>query len=131
MFVVFPAFTSQNKRFQNVTRKAIREDNTCKTMGGQIKLKNNEAFELSGCLARLAQSKVFQDLKIVCQVLCICCLAFRHFLGNLLVVGDEHCTLQPNASLLLAVYVQHTHAILSIADVERQNICKTPSISHL
>ena len=80
VFLVFPAFTLQNKRFQNVTRKTIREDNTCKTMGGQIKLKNNEAFALSGCLARLAQSKVFQDLKIVCQVLCISCLAkaFKH-----------------------------------------------------
>ena len=75
-------------------------------MGGQIKLKNNEAFELSGCLIRLAQSKVFQDLKIVCQVLCICCLAkaFRHFLGNLLVVGD----VQPNTSLLSSVYVYNS-----------------------
>ena len=80
VFLVFPAFTLQNKRFQNVPGKTIREDNTCKTMSGQIKLKNNEAFELSGCLARLAQSKVFQDLKIVCQVLCFCCLAkaFKH-----------------------------------------------------
>ena len=95
-------------------------------MGGQIKLKNNEALELSGCLARLAQSKVFQDLRIVCQVLCICCLAkaFRHFSGNLLVVGDEHCTTQcipPIGSV-----IQYTHAIRSITDVTDKIYAKHP-----
>ena len=73
-------------------------------MGGQIKLKNNEAFELSECLARLAQSKVFQDLKIVCQVLCcISCLAkaFRH-----------------------GIAVFGVKKNFFITNVERQNICK-------
>ena len=37
-------------------------------MGELINLRNNRAAELPGCLARLAQSNIFQDLKIVCQV---------------------------------------------------------------
>ena len=88
-------------------------------MGGQIKLRNNEAFELSGCLARLAQSKVFQDLKIVCQVLCIYVVWQRHsdiFWEISWSLGMN--IVQPNASLLLAAYVQYTHAILSITDVK-------------